>query len=198
MNGATTRIAKIALVAIALAFGGATATALARSGADGKPGGQRGAGATQTGTTTTQAPARARKIRVVGIVTARDEAARSFTLKAKNRKPAERRAHASAHGRKPRVTRTFTVEAGDLTVPAVGRQVLVKGTLDGTTIAATLVKVLRGEDNPHRHAHGDDDDDRGRGGDRGEATDGRSRGAEAPGRSRRDAAPGRAKGRADR
>lgn len=174
MNGGTTRIAKIAFVVLALLLGTATATALARNGADDGTSGTTGTtGTTQTGTTpttTTPAPAPARKVRVVGIVSARDEGARTFTLKVKNRKPLAVTAHAKHRKHKPRATRVYTVQAGELAIPAVGRQVLVKGTLDGTTIAATRIKVLRGDDNPHRHngddhRRGDDDHGRGRGSD---------------------------------
>ncbi|MBB4664428.1 hypothetical protein [Conexibacter arvalis] len=188
MNGRTTRIAQVAMVVVALLLGTATATALARHGADDGPGGTTGTTQTgTTGTTTTPAQAPARRIRVVGIVTARDEAARSFTLEAKNRKPvaktAKQRRKVAKHGRKHRATRTYTVLAGELAIPAVGRQVLVKGTVEGTTITATRVKVLRGDDNPHRRGPvGDrDGDDGGRGphgGDRGRGRGGEERGAD--------------------
>jgi len=181
MNGGTTRIAKIAFVVLALVLGTATATALARNGADDGAAGTTGTTQTGTsGTTTTPTPAPARKIRVVGIVSARDEAARAFTLKVKNRKPLASAAHRKRGKHTPRQTRVYTVQAGDLTIPAVGRQVLVKGTVDGTTITATRIKVLRGDDNPHRH-HGDDHrrggEDRGHGrGDDDPAGDDRGRG----------------------
>jgi len=184
MNGATTRIVRIAAVVLALLLGTATATALAKHGADDGPGGTTATTQTDTtgttGTTTTPttpAPAPARKIRVVGTVSASDAAARSFTLKVKNRKPVAK-ARASKHGRKHRVTRTYTVLAGELTIPAVGRQVLVKGTVEGTTITATRIKVLRGDDNPHR---GGRDDRGGRGGDdRSDDDRGRGRGGDDP------------------
>ena len=161
MHGGTTRIVRIAAVVIALLLGTATATALAKHGADDGQSGTTGTTQTgttgTTGTTTIPEPAPARRIRVVGTVSAVDATARSFTLKVKNRKPIAK-ARASKHGRKHRVTRTYTVLAGELTVPAVGRQVLVKGTVAETTITATRIKVLRGDDNPRR---GGRDDDRG-------------------------------------
>jgi hypothetical protein len=173
MNSGTRRVAQIAFVALALMLGTATATALAKHGADDGPGSTTGTTpTTQTGTTPTTGttpppPAPARRIRVVGTVSASDAAARTFTLTVKNRKRCDRRAHASKRGRRHRATRICTVQAGELTIPAVGRQVLVKGTVDGTTITATRVKVLRGEDNPHRGPHGEDHhrggDDHGRG-----------------------------------
>jgi hypothetical protein len=188
MNARTTRIVQVAGVILALLLGTATATALAKHGEDDGPGGTTGTTQTTgttgttgttttgtTGTTTTPAPAPARRIRVVGIVGASDPAARSFTLKVKNRKPVAK-ARASKHGRKHRATRTYTVLAGELTIPAVGRQVLVKGTVEGTTITATRIKVLRGDDNPRRSGR---DDDRGRGGDdRGDDDRGHGRGGD--------------------
>lgn len=159
MKRRTTRVVQFAAVILALLLGTATATALAKNGADDGPGATTGT--TQTGTvsgTTPEQPAPARRVRVVGIVSAVDHTARTFTLKAKNRKPVGK-ARAAEHGRRHRGrnhrhTRTYTVLAGELTIPAVGRQVLVKGAIDGATITATRIKVLRGDDRPRRGGHG--------------------------------------------
>ncbi|HST37904.1 MAG TPA: hypothetical protein VLK58_00275 [Conexibacter sp.] len=170
-----TRIAQVVAIVLALALGTFTATALARDGADDSAGTAGTTGTTTTGTTGTTTepgvtPLPGNRIRVVGFVTARDEAARTFTLKVKNRKPAS----ASSRGHKHnRVTRTFTVLANELTIPAVGRQVLVKGAkVDAATIDATRVKVLRGDDNLNRGGRDDDGDDGDSGHGRGHDDDG--------------------------
>ncbi|ADB53011.1 hypothetical protein [Conexibacter woesei] len=178
------RITQIALVALALVLGTVTATALARDGADDGTGTTGTTGTTQTGTTQTTpqpgvTPLPGRKIRVVGTVSARDEAARTFTLTVKRR-----------------TTRTFTVRSGR--VPAVDSFVLVKGRrLDDGTIQASRVKLLRG-------CHDDDDDVRGRAAHRGHdddhCDDRRGRGDDDRGRGRDDDDRGdddRGRGRGD-
>lgn len=189
MNARTTRIVQVAGVILALLLGTATATALAKHGEDDGPGGTTGTTQTTgttdttgttttgtTGTTTTPAPAPRAGIRVslVGIVTARDEAAGTFALKVRGHKHhggtshhGKSRAKArSAHSRKIR-TKTWTVRAA--TLPAVGAQVQVKGRkLADGTIEATRVKTLGrcARDVASTSRRGSDDrcgDDRGRG-----------------------------------
>jgi hypothetical protein len=139
-------IRRVVLVALALAFGTVTATALAHSSNDGS---DDTTGTTQTtGTTTTPRPAftlpAGHKVRLVGTVASRDETAGTFVL--------------SWHKHHSR-TRSATVRFER--VPKVGRFVQVKGVvLDDATIDAARVKVLRGcRDDSRAGAarHGSDD-----------------------------------------
>lgn len=182
MNGGTTRIVQVAGVILALLLGTATATALAKHGADDGPGGTTGTtGTTQTdttgttGTTTTPAPAPRAGVRVslVGTVTARDEAVGTFALKVRGHKKRGHHGHKhhgkarAAHARKAR-TKTWTIRAA-APLPEVGAQVQVKGrTLADGTVEATRVKTLGrcARDVASVSRRGGDDrcgDDRGRG-----------------------------------
>ncbi len=129
----------------------------------------------------------------MGKVATVDPTARTLTLTVKNKGKHRgwHRHHGlarTAHrGKKTPVSKTYTVNANELTLPAVGDKVLVKGTLlADDTVNATAIRVLdaagddakgddgakgdddakggRGDkgDNGRRGHHDDDDDRRGR------------------------------------
>lgn len=166
----------MALLIAALTCGAFAATASAHRSDDGS--------GTETG----------KRVALVGKVATVDPAARTLTVTVKNKGKHHgwHRHHGlarTAHrGEKRPVSKTYTVNAGELTLPAVGDKVLVKGTLlaDGT-VDATAIRVLdaarddasrddddakgddhanrgRGDkgDNGRRGHHDDDDDRRGR------------------------------------
>ncbi len=162
-----TRIALTLLVA-ALTFGAFAATASAH----------RGSGS-DSGTTTA-----GKQVALVGTVATVDPTARTLTLTVKDRGKHRgwrhhgkgRFARAAHHGKRGRSaeTRTVTVLANELALPAVGDKLLVKGTTqaDGS-VSATELRVLTaantGDDDGDRgdcngkSRHGDDDDDDRRG-----------------------------------
>lgn len=151
-----TRIA-LALLIAALTFGAFAATAGAHRSDDGS--------GTETG----------KRVALVGKVATVDPTARTLTLTVKNKGKHRgwHRHHGlarTAHrGKKTPVSTTYTVNANELALPAVGDTLLVKGALqaDGS-VSATELRVLdaaaddgdRG-DCGGKGRHGDDDDRRG-------------------------------------
>lgn len=147
----------LALLLAALSFGALSATASAHRGGD------------DAGTTA------GKRVALVGTVATVDPAARTLTVtvasKGKHRGwwRHHRLARAAHHGKRRSTSQTFTVNANDLTLPAVGDKVLVKGTLqqDGS-VSATALRVLvaaADDDNDDDPSSDDDaangDDDRG-------------------------------------
>jgi len=143
----------LALLLAALTLGCFTATAGAHRGGD------------DSGT------AAGKRVALVGTVATVDPTARTFTLTVKNKGKHRgwhhrhhRLARVANHGKKTPATTTYTVNAGELTLPAVGDKALVKGTLqqDGT-VTATAIRVLlaAADDNDDDATSGDDDGDRG-------------------------------------
>jgi hypothetical protein len=153
----------LALLLAALSFGALSAGASAHK----RPG---------SGT-----PAAGKPVVLVGTVGAVDATARTFTLTVKDRGKhrgwrhhgPRRLARVAHHGKRGRgaEARTVTVRANELTLPAVGDTLLVKGTTqDDGTVSASDLRVLRaasddsGDDDHHgdcggKGRHGDDDDD---------------------------------------
>lgn len=143
------RIAPLAAIVLALAFGSFAATATAHKGSGGD-------GTTKAG----------KPVALVGTVATADATARTFTLTVKSRgwkhhgkhRSLARAAHRGGGHRSRAATRTITVHANDLALPAADAKVLVKGTtLEDGTVSATEVKAL-GDDGDCRGRNHDDDD----------------------------------------
>ncbi len=124
-------------------------------------------------------------VALVGKVATVDPTARTLTLTVKNKGKHRgwHRHHGlarTAHrGKKTPVSKTYTVNANELTLPAVGDKVLVKGTLlADDTVNATAMRVL--------DAAGDDDNgERRREGRRRRQGESRRQGRQRPPRSPR-------------
>ncbi|MDW5598783.1 hypothetical protein VSS74_30770 [Conexibacter stalactiti] len=150
----STRIATLVVALLALACASFSATATAHRGSD-------------------DDSAKAGRTVVLGTVATVDASARTFTLTVKGHKwhrggKHHRFARAAHRGDGKRLrggqTRTVTVRANELALPAVGQKLLVKGTtLEDGTVSATELKQFSGEGKGDCNGrdHDDDDDRRG-------------------------------------